>query len=298
MEAFRKSSLRARWLLIQLAASDSRTKLELNEPPLSMCVKAVHAYKNPLPTPSDGGVTDSRQQLSTGSTTSHTRISNVPSTMPLHLRKATLADEGAVSRICLLTGDAGKSAEHLFKKPEMPGLVYAVPYLHLDSAWRYVLVETDDAGVEKDVVGYVVGSSNCRAFEADAEKNWWPPLRPRYPKPEDADRDAYTGAELYYLDFIANPALTGQEVLDVYPAFLHINILPPHQGKGWGTKMIRQAALQVQADGEKGLWVGIDSRNDNGRQFYKAIGFEKMESKEGEYYGLDIKRFLDSGRGA
>ncbi|KAG8757740.1 hypothetical protein FRC14_001569 [Serendipita sp. 396] len=217
--------------------------------------------------------------------------------MSLHIREATVADEPAVSRICLLTADAGKSAEGLFKSPELPGLVYAVPYLHLAAAWRFVLVEMDNESNEK-VVGYILGSSDCRAFEADAAENWWPKLQPRYPRPPESDRDQYTGAELYYLDFIAKPHTTGQEVLDVYPAFLHINILPVHQGKGWGSKMIRRAAEQVLSDGKKGLWVGIDSRNDNGRKFYKAIGFERIESKEGEYYALDAQKFVDSGRGS
>ena len=36
-------------------------------------------------------------------------------------------DETALSKICLLTCDAGQSGESLHDYPELPGLVYAVP---------------------------------------------------------------------------------------------------------------------------------------------------------------------------
>lgn len=152
--------------------------------------------------------------------------------------------------------------------------------------------ETDDAAKEK-VVGYVVGSTDCRTFEQDATENWWPKVQAKYPHPPDSEKDQYNGTEWYYFDTITRPPTTGQEVLDVYRAFLHINILEPYRGKGWGSKLIQTAAETVKADGGDGMWVGIDSRNDNARKFYLAIGFEKIESKEGEYYALNVDKFLE-----
>lgn len=219
--------------------------------------------------------------------------------MVLKIRKATAADEPAVSHICLVTADAGKSAEELFQNKELPGLVYAVPYLHLSSAYRFVLVDINDENdqvQEEKVVGYVVGSTNCRAFEKDATENWWPKIQARYPHPPEDSKEQYTGAEWYYFDTIAQPPTTGQEVVDIYQAFLHINILKPYRGKGWGSKLIRTAAEEAKSEGGKGLWVGIDSKNDEGRKFYLAIGFERMESKEGEYYGLDVDKYLNRGK--
>lgn len=223
--------------------------------------------------------------------------------MVLRIRPATLADERDVYRICLLTANAGKSAEELVKNPDICGTVYAVPYLHLSTTWKYVLVDVNESSdsndeVNEEVVGYVVGASDCRAFEADANENWWPKAQQRFPKPPDSEKDQYTGYEWYYFETIAHFPSTGQEVIDVYPAFIHINILPPHQGKGWGTKLIRKAAEHVLNDGVAGLWVGIDSKNDSARKFYLAIGFQAIESKEGEYFALDIKKYLASGRGA
>lgn len=230
-------------------------------------------------------------------------LSYLPS-MPLYIRAVTPLDEPAVSRICLLTADAGKSAEPLFvnSSPELPGIVYAVPYLHLKSCWGFVLVDSGEEtsnnnDASEKVVGYVIGSSSVRDFEADAAANWWPAARERFPLPPASEESKYNGTELYYFKTINNFPLTGQEVVDVYPAFLHINLLEGYRGAGWGSTLIRTAAEKVLGDGVEGLWVGIDSRNDAGRRFYLGIGFQKMESKEGDYYALDCQSYLDSGRG-
>jgi ribosomal protein S18 acetylase RimI-like enzyme len=182
-------------------------------------------------------------------------------------------------------------------------LVYAIPYLHLSSAFRFVLVDVEEEGTIGEnattdkVVGYVVGSTNCRTFEQDATENWWPRIQAKHPYPPNSEKADYTDTEWYYFDTIVHPLVTAQEVLDVYQAFLHINILEPYRGKGWGSKLIRTAAETVKKGGGKGLWVGIDSRNDEARKFYLAIGFQKIASEQGEYYGLDVERFLATGKG-
>ncbi|KAF7332031.1 N-acetyltransferase domain-containing protein [Mycena kentingensis (nom. inval.)] len=91
------------------------------------------------------------------------------------IRKATAADESALSRICLLTADAGKSAEALHDHKELPGLVYSVPYVHLPTTYAFVLVDGDV------VVGYIVGSKDTRAYEQHAEEDWWPKHAERFP---------------------------------------------------------------------------------------------------------------------
>jgi ribosomal protein S18 acetylase RimI-like enzyme len=223
--------------------------------------------------------------------------------MVLQIRPATYADESAVSHICLVTADAGRSAEALFKNKDLPGLVYALPYLHLSSTFQFVLVDVEEEGMTgenttKDkVVGYVVGSTNCRTFEQDAAENWWPRVQARHPHPPSSKKGDYTDTEWAYFDTITHPPTTAQEVLDVYQAFLHVNILEPYRGKGWGSKLIRTAAETVKRGGGKGLWVAIDSRNDESRKFYLAVGFRKIASEQGEYYGLDVERFLAGGKG-
>ena len=96
--------------------------------------------------------------------------------MPLMMRKITEADVPALSRICLLTADAGKPAEHLHDYKELPSLVYSVPYVKLPTTWGFVLVDESD-----EPVGYVVGLTNTREYEKYAVQHWWPPLVKKYP---------------------------------------------------------------------------------------------------------------------
>ncbi|KAJ3491456.1 hypothetical protein NLI96_g696 [Meripilus lineatus] len=57
------------------------------------------------------------------------------------IRRATQADSPALSKICLLTADAGQSGEHLHTMGELPGLMWAEPYVHVPSAVGFVIVD-------------------------------------------------------------------------------------------------------------------------------------------------------------
>ena len=206
--------------------------------------------------------------------------------MSLTIRPATLDDAPALSRICLLTADAGQSAENQCTIKDLPGAVYALPYVNLDSCWGFVLV---DSGAPQDardqVVGYVLGSSSVRKFEAEAAEKWWPQMRELYPVStvtnvtlssssegtENAPSMQYTPSDIYYFNLLANPNNIRQDVIDAAgPAFLHINILPEYQRQGWGRQMMETAARKVREDlgNVKGsrVWAGVDPRNEEARK--------------------------------
>jgi len=207
--------------------------------------------------------------------------------MSLAIRPATLDDAPALSRICLLTADAGQSAENQCTVKDLPGTVHALPYVNLDSCWGFVLV---DSGASQDgqehVVGYVLGSSSVRKFEEEATEKWWPRMRELYPVStvtnatlssssnagtENAPSMQYTPSDIYYFNLLAHPITTGQDIIDAAgPACMHINILPEHQRQGWGRQMVEIAARKVREDlgnvkGSK-VWAGVDPRNDEGRK--------------------------------
>lgn len=141
------------------------------------------------------------------------------------IRRATKADSPALSKICLLTADAGESAEHLHTMGELPGLMWAEPYVHVPSAVGFVLVdpssrpepnhlpdngttkatttatnsgstaaghEADDEGAGnegEEVVGYILSAFDTRSYEREVEESWFPPLRSRYPNPDPPSRE-------------------------------------------------------------------------------------------------------------
>ncbi|PFH52840.1 hypothetical protein AMATHDRAFT_56340 [Amanita thiersii Skay4041] len=209
--------------------------------------------------------------------------------MVLSIRVATPLDAPALSRICLLTANAGKSAENLHDFGELPGLVYAVPYVNLPTTWAFVLVdgpEGEDATKEQ-VVGYIVGSTDTRAYEQYAAQHWWPPLAEKYPlsvatKPEDEK----------YMKLLKETPTCSAAIIEFAGAHLHINILENYQRKGWGRKMISRAVQYLQGVGIRGdgVWLGLDSRNGDARRFYERLGFREIAGGDGNQMGL---KFVD-----
>ncbi|QRW07382.1 GNAT family acetyltransferase [Ceratobasidium sp. AG-Ba] len=203
------------------------------------------------------------------------------------LRPATSADRPALSRICLLTGDAGQSAESEYTIPELLGLVYAEPYAVVDPCFGFVLVDEEN----DEVIGYVLSTPDTRQFEAAIEKEWYTPLRtnPRYlksPYPKGA-----TDSDKNMINLIHKPDTAPDEIIQVSKAHIHIDLLPRAQRQGWGTRMIGKAVEHLKGLGNDSLYVGIDPRNSNARAFYLAIGFEFVPTSGGECYRLDFSKW-------
>lgn len=60
-----------------------------------------------------------------------------------------------------------------------------------------------------------------------------------------------------------------------YPAHLHIDILEGYQGKGNGSKLLSALLDRLKADGVKGVWLGVDVKNERAINFYLKHGFKK-----------------------
>jgi len=195
---------------------------------------------------------------------------------------ALQADEPALSKICLLTSDAGKSGEALHDYPELPGLVWAVPYVKLPYTWGFVM-ERDDT---KEVVGYILGATDTRAFEKAAKETWWPSLRPKYPA-EGELKIVGKPADERYAKLISNMDPIEQESVDFSPAHFHIDILEEYQKKGWGKKLIGRGVEYLRDEaGLDGVFLGMDMRNVDARRFYERLGFRRWSGAPEHSVGL------------
>lgn len=196
-----------------------------------------------------------------------------------YIRRATKEDSAALSRICLLTADAGQSAEKLHTIQELPGLVYALPYVHVPHTAGFVLV--DNLSGDEAVVGYILLALDSRKFEAAAETQWYPPLRGKYPKP-DENANAYstplTDMDRYYIGLLHAPNTAPDACVAFSPAHMHIDVLPAYQRRGWGRRLVGTALKYLREDaGLKGLWLGMDPRNADAAKFYAKLGFKNVE---------------------
>lgn len=235
--------------------------------------------------------------------------------MPLLIRPATPADGPSLSRICLLTGSAGSSAESLHAYGELPGLVYALPYVNvLEWTWGFVLVDTGDKtgqgtdaeggegerkekrkgegegnGERERVLGYILGASDTRMFERTAEQTWYPPLRALYPlepSPSTTSRERKE-ADTRYVKLLHAPESAPEACVEFSPAHMHIDLLPEVQRRGWGKRLVDVAVrcmrgLAYDADGNVRAAV---AKSGNAR----AEGEEGGRKLEGVWLGLDPK---------
>ena len=207
--------------------------------------------------------------------------------MTISIRLASESDEASVSRICLLTASAGSSAEDQHNHGEFPGLVYAVPYLKLPTTFGFVLIDDDTFRV----VGYILGSSDTRAYERAAEAIWWPALRAKYPV-EGPEKINGTEADIRHMDLFRKMHTAVEEQIVFSPAHIHIDILPEYQRQGWGRKLIGRAVVYLRNLDIDGLWVGLDPKNKKAKLFYRKLGFEDIQ-RSGTNMGLQFDNWKD-----
>jgi ribosomal protein S18 acetylase RimI-like enzyme len=179
-------------------------------------------------------------------------------------------DLPALHRVCLRTAAHGGDASGVISDPELPGLLYAMPYLvrEPDLCW----VATDDSG---EVAGYILGTCDSRAFADWSEREWFPPLRARFPFPPP-DRQ---GLEETFLR-ILHEGYRAPSIVAEYPAHLHIDLLPSLQKRGMGRRLLQVFSDALRDRGVQGVHLGVNHANPGACAFYAKMGFQVLERHE------------------
>ncbi|KAH9936931.1 acyl-CoA N-acyltransferase [Amylocystis lapponica] len=210
----------------------------------------------------------------------------------VYIRAASPADAFALSRICLLTGDAGASAEHKYDFGELPGLIWAEPYVHMPACYGFVMVDPAHADA---VVGYLLGAYDTRAFERAADLAWFPSARAKFPyppaHPDDPSKPA-KDADAKLIEYLHAPPYASDVAIAFSPAHLHIDILPEYQRQGWGRRLIARAVQYLRDErGLDRLWLGMDIHNAAAGRFYERLGFTALEGAQPGMMQLYFENF-------
>jgi len=173
------------------------------------------------------------------------------------------SDLDTVYDICVRTADAGQDARGKFSEDDLWGDLFTGPYVHLDPSLAFVV---DDGG---EPVGYVVGTADTATFARRYAAEWMPRFAERYPVPPPPPRTAEQDmvALNYHPERMLVPGIDG------FPAHLHIDLLPPYQGRGFGRRLIGRFAEAVDAPG---VHVAMLTANVKARGFYDRLGFEVL----------------------
>ncbi len=191
-------------------------------------------------------------------------------TEQVRIRRYQRSDLDALYRICLLTADNGQDATSLFRDPKLPGHVYMAPYVTFEPSLAFV---TQDAS---GVAGYIVATLDSQAFWQRLERDWWPALRAEYPKPTDDLLETLPYPEQYALNAIHHSPHTADELASTFPSHMHIDLLPPLQGRGLGRRLIETLVTTLRAQGSPGLHLIVGDGNQRAIGFYRHVGFTEF----------------------
>ena len=177
------------------------------------------------------------------------------------------ADRPRLDDICVRTADAGGDARGRWATDQLMPDLFAAPYVLLAPHLAFVLEDGTD------VVGYVVGTSDTASFVADYRRRYIPLVLDRYPVP---DREPVTPDEQMVALHHSPERLLLAELAG-YPAHLHIDLLPSHQGRGHGRALMTTMLAALAADGAPAVHVGMLTANTGARPFYDRLGFHGIE---------------------
>jgi ribosomal protein S18 acetylase RimI-like enzyme len=185
--------------------------------------------------------------------------------MPV-IRPYRPTDRAAVAEICIRTGDAGGDARGKYPDPDVLPHVFALPYVELEPELAFVL---DDGGT---AVGYVLGTADTPRFAERYRREWLPVAAQRYrppPGPARTPADRIADA-LHHPERMVVP-----EVAD-HPAHLHIDVLPGHQGAGFGRRLMTEFLTALGHAGVPRVHLGMATSNSRARAFYDRLGFYEI----------------------
>ncbi len=177
------------------------------------------------------------------------------------------SDLEAIYDICIRTGDNGGDATNQFEYPRLLADTFAAPYLYLEPGLAFVLPDGADRPV-----GYVLGTANTAGFVSAYREKWLPRVVSLYPvaMPDVPARDAGM------LGAFHNPERMLQSGTDDFPAHLHIDILPSHQGAGNGRRLIETFMDAAAVAGAPGVQVTVALANARAHGFYLKVGFKLL----------------------
>lgn len=175
--------------------------------------------------------------------------------------------------------------------------IWCFPYLYLSPSTCFVLAKKTSEN-ENKAIGFIIGTPDTHDFVRRCKEEYCAPgteTQAQYPflspdfklpllKPGASEEEAKDYDELKrWLQVLHNPdnMIEGfkAEMAREYPAHLHINILPPYQGQGYGRQLIMRFCEEMKERGLGGVHLGMHAQNWKALEFYGKLGFVQAEGQ-------------------
>ena len=204
------------------------------------------------------------------------------STKTPFIRRYGPEDAVAVADICVRTADAGADATGIYQDAAILNDLFAAPYAALDPGLAFVL--DDGTG---NAVGYVLGTDDTPRFAERFRTEWLPAVADRHdPAPEGSlsTPDKLMAWLLHHPERLLVPGL------EPYPAHMHIDLLPSHQGLGFGRALVDRIVAELAQRPASAVHVGMLTANAGARRFYDRLGFHviPIDDPDLTYLGLRV----------
>ncbi|MFD3534669.1 GNAT family N-acetyltransferase [Streptomyces sp. NPDC058664] len=183
------------------------------------------------------------------------------------VRRYRPSDRADLGNICVRTAHEGRDSSALYPDPELMPSIFAYPYVELEPEFAFVL--DDGAG---RAVGYVLGVPDTAEFAGRFRAEWLPGVAARHPASASAP---VTPAE-EMTGLLHSPERMVHEELAAYPAHLHIDLLPPWQGRGYGRALMSALLRTLHSRGVPAVHLCMVRANTTARAFYDRLGFEPL----------------------
>ena len=198
--------------------------------------------------------------------------------MKLKIRKYHHTDIKPLYKISLYTSNKGNDVELLKDEPNLIGDLFITPYVQFEPELCFVITMDDEP------CGYIIGIKNTEDFYLECENEYFPDLREKYKHlPEDKN------SRYAVLKRVIQIGHKPKDKFDLFPAHLHINILPITKGKGMGRKLMDEFMNKLRTMNVSGLHLEVGKSNKNAIRFYEHLGFREI--KDYEYslvLGIDL----------
>ena len=189
------------------------------------------------------------------------------------VRAYTAGDRAAVRFICAETADSGRPLERLFLDSETIADMVTRYYTDYEPECLWV------ADFEGEVVGYLSGAMDTHRMQRVTRLRVYP--RAAAAAISRGSLLRIQGWRLLWCALRTAPGLhTAMQRVQpvVYPAHMHINILPAFRGRNIGSCLLRSFLAKLREGGVCGLHAAVREDNRPACAFFQRAGFHVVEN--------------------